>query len=382
MSETMTTAPYELVERHMHAGTVRRGAEELRRRCAGDTRDQAARYGLGVLEFLGAFERVSQLAYGYGIADGLARRFMPWLEMIPRNPEPSDVSYDDLRNIVEGFLADLRRADDAFSGVTDPKLRLPLRLGPGRLDLDGDGVPERPLAQWLGTLAPSETSHLDPELLVKFDRGDASWFRGYCRLMMGLAEAVLAYDHRELFETAGYLLFPRAVPANPKLGETTGFERFADAIALVHLTRFPLRDANRLSAALAHFEAAVGFDLEVWDFAGAQQESDHEWLPAPHQQGALGVRVTSEMVAAWRTLLLTAREILAGRLLIPHPRGNLAINVRRVFLQPRAFDLVLWIQGLAAVPYRESGPTVTREVAARLERAFGGRTLAFGLWFN
>lgn len=383
MRETLQAVPAcRLTEEHLHAGTVRRGCEELRRRLGEAPQDQVARYGLGVLEFLAAFERLSQRCYAFGSADGLVRALAPWLALVPANPQPEPVTYHELRALAEEFLADLRRADDAFAGVQDARVRLPLRLGLGRLDLDGDGVPERPLTEWLRALLPEASRGLDPELLVSFDRGDAAWFRGYCKLFMGLLELGLAYDHRELFETAGYLLFPRAVPTGPRPAGDVQFGRFLDAAALLHLVRFPLEDGARLAAALEHFEAAIASDLECWEHAVAQTDDDHEWLPNPRQKGVLGVAVSGEMIDAWRGLLSTAREVLAGRLLIPYWRGGGGINVRRAFLRPRPFDLVLWIQGLGALPYVEQGPTVSREVARRLTGVFGSRTLAFGLWFN
>ena len=58
------------------------------------------------------------------------------------------------------------------------------------------------------------------------------------------------------------------------------------------------------------------------------------------------------------------------------------INLRRVFTEPRAFDLVLWVQGTAAHPYLEKGPLSTPEVWARFNRLFQGEFIGFALWFN
>src|SRR5436305_928432 len=47
----------------------------------------------------------------------------------------------------------------------------------------------------------------DGDLLVHFDRGDVAWLRGYCHLLMALAEVGLAYDGQELFDATAHLFF-------------------------------------------------------------------------------------------------------------------------------------------------------------------------------
>ena len=77
-------------------------------------------------------------------------------------------------------------------------------------------------------------------------------------------------------------------------------------------------------------------------------------------------------------------ELLAGRKLVPFWRdaGGRGVNLRRVFTEPREFDLVLWVQGTAAVPYLEAGEVSTPEVWTRLKRIFRGEFLGFAIWFN
>jgi hypothetical protein len=56
--------------------------------------------------------------------------------------------------------------------------------------------------------------------------------------------------------------------------------------------------------------------------------------------------------------------------------------LRRVFDDPRPFDLVLWIQGTAAQPYIEEGPLTKKETWSRLQRVFRGEFVGFALWLN
>jgi hypothetical protein len=90
------------------------------------------------------------------------------------------------------------------------------------------------------------------------------------------------------------------------------------------------------------------------------------------------------MVKGWIDFLDEADAILAGKKLLPFWRGDSkkGINLRRVFEDPRPLDLVLWIQGTAAVPYLEEGILSTPETWQRFKRIFGGNFVGFALWFN
>lgn len=61
------------------------------------------------------------------------------------------------------------------------------------------------------------------------------------------------------------------------------------------------------------------------------------------------------------------------------PRG---VNVRQVFVEPRRFDLVLWVQGSAATPYLEEGPLSKPETWRRFQEVFRGEFIGFAIWFN
>jgi hypothetical protein len=58
------------------------------------------------------------------------------------------------------------------------------------------------------------------------------------------------------------------------------------------------------------------------------------------------------------------------------------VNLRRVFTEPRPFDLVLWVQGTAAAPYLENGPLTKPETWSRFQNIFRGEFIGFALWFN
>jgi hypothetical protein len=94
--------------------------------------------------------------------------------------------------------------------------------------------------------------------------------------------------------------------------------------------------------------------------------------------------VRQPIIAGWLEFVEEVEAILAGKRLIPLWRGQeeRGINLRRVFTEPRAFDLILWVQGTAATPYLEKGPLTKPEVWQRLQTLFGGDLLGFAIWFN
>jgi hypothetical protein len=92
------------------------------------------------------------------------------------------------------------------------------------------------------------------------------------------------------------------------------------------------------------------------------------------------------MVLAWSGIMTESEKILSGELLIPFWRSSdndhRGINLRKVFLQPQRFDLVLWVQGSAAAPYLEEGKLSRGQTWRDLRGEFGNHFPGFALWFN
>jgi hypothetical protein len=139
-----------------------------------------------------------------------------------------------------------------------------------------------------------------------------------------------------------------------------------------------------MKAALGHLDKVVALSKESWKFILAETDDDHEWIPNPRQTGVLGIPVRQPIIAGWLEFVEEVEAILAGKRLIPLWRGQeeRGINLRRVFTEPRSFDLVLWVQGTAATPYLEKGPLTRPEVWNRLRTVFGGELIGFAIWFN
>jgi hypothetical protein len=177
-----------------------------------------------------------------------------------------------------------------------------------------------------------------------------------------------------------------ALPGAPFRQQERPFEdEIADAILAIHVSHFALKEPDRTQSALAHMQQVIDLSRENWKAIQAETDDDHEWIPSSKQTGVIpGARVTAEMITGWHEFLNEAESLLTGKKLAPHWRFNAehGINLRRVFEEPREFDLVLWAHGAAAVPYAEKGPVATSDVWMRLERMFGGQFIGFAFWFN
>ncbi len=129
----------------------------------------------------------------------------------------------------------------------------------------------------------------------------------------------------------------------------------------------------------------IALSRESWKFILAETDDDHEWVPSPKQHTVMpGGAVTVAMVKGWMDFLDEAQAILKGEKLIPfwRRRDDRGVNLRRVFTEPRMFDLVLWVHGTAAAPYLEKGPKTQPETWRRLQTIFQGQFIGFAFWFN
>lgn len=392
----LSAAEPPLVEKYLHSGDLAAGEKALLAELKERPRNDQARFGLGALQFIQALERLGQELHRYGLrSDRGPRMSVPFLRLpVPANANPEPFHYDDARQILKDLADGLASAEQTLAGVKDDEVKLPLRLGPVMLDLVGDGKANERFANWLNRYfrVPANADR-SGDLLVVFDRGDVAWLRGYCHLLMALAEIGLAHDGSELFDCTAHIFFAR--PETPHTFLTEPNRRRAlydlgdgvdliDIIAFVHLIRLPVEEPARMTAALAHLQQMVALSRESWKYVLAETDDDHEWIPSPKQTGMLGIPVGHDMVESWREFLDEADELLSGKRLAPFWRGkeDRGVNLHRVFMEPRTLDLVLWIQGTAATPYLEQGPMTKPGVWTRLRQVFGGQFIGFAIWFN
>jgi hypothetical protein len=390
-----------LVEKYLTAGKLADGQRELAAYLKNHPDDDQARLGLGTLEFLRAIEHLGQSLHKYGAVGPESRlgRQVPILRLaVPKNPVPAKVRYADVRAILQNLADDLATAEATLAAIKDENVKLPLHFGLIALDLNGDGLAGGDETLWRMYAALNNGLRLSPDFtpaavqdfVIAFDYGDVFWLRGYCHLLSAICETVLAYDQEEFFAAIARHLFDNPdVPALPaELLRKPEFEwqgDIADAIAGIHLASFPLREPDKMQAAHKHLAQVIRLSRESWKAIQAETDDDHEWVPNSKQASVIpNVRVSAEMIKGWHEFLDEAEMLLAGKKLVPHWRFNpeYGVNLRKVFQEPREFDLVLWAHGAAALPYTEKGQVTTPATWSRLERMFGGQFIGFAFWFN
>jgi hypothetical protein len=387
-----------LVEQHFQAGTLSAGEAALEGLLKKSPADDQARFALGTLQFVRSVEGLSQALYKHGFLHGVGR-FPAGLLLggdlpVPVNPQPAEIGYEQARGIVQSFVSGLTKAEATLAKINSDSVKLPLHFGLIKLDFDGDGKADDEETLWKIYVRFNRGANVLPEdaraFVIGFDAADVHWLRGYCHLLMALGEINLAHDWHELFERTGHVLFakmksPYPFVADSAADEQWSFERIADLIAFIHLINFPVAEPKRMAAALEHLEAMASLSRRSWELILKETDDDHEWIPGPKQTGVIpNVRVTQAMVDGWRTFLAEAELILKGEKLVPFWRGREArgVNLRKVFSQPRPFDLVMWVQGTGAAPYLEDGMVTDPAVWERLLRVFEGEFIGFALWFN
>src|SRR5205823_14642575 len=111
---------------------------------------------------------------------------------------------------LDDLITDLQKAETTLSVIRDETIKLPLTVGQIRLDLTGAGKPDDLFKVILNRYMGQRNVRQDEDLLIVFDRGDVAWLRGYCHLLMALAQVGLAYDWQELFDCTGHVFFAKA----------------------------------------------------------------------------------------------------------------------------------------------------------------------------
>ncbi len=310
-----------------------------------------------------------------------------------RRAEP--VTYEDVRQMIERFQKEVIKAETTLSPIDDRQLSWSLNLDDVQLDMNGDGqFGER---ETLGTLFRMAANRGRDEqaaqdLTVGFDSADVYWLRGYCHLLAAMADLVLAYDQGRLFEVTAHALFARPqtefAARHDRPQEDTDREMWddiPDLIAAIHLMNFELRHPPRLSAAQEHLLQMVAMSRESWELIAAETDNNREWIPGPNQQSVItGLAMNQARIDTWHKFLDEAEQVLRGQKLIPFWRRGFdeGVNLHKVFREPRDFDLVLWVQGTAALPYLEHGEKTSPETWSEFQRVFRGEFIGFAAWIN
>lgn len=390
------TAP--AAEKYLLEGKVSAGEDALIESLSKSNNDDQVRFGLAILQFMHSVEQLSQDLHRYGIRQLSMRELPGPLERLPiaPNTKPEKISYEKLRTVFQTLLANLEKTEATLGAIKDPNVKLPLHFGLIQLDIDGDGKLSEEETLWkeYNAVAGSTRANADNarDFLIVFDRGDVSWLRGYCNVLMSLCEMYLAHDSRQAFESTAHIFFPKVESPYGYLAHGKHVRKLGsddvdvlDLVALIHLIHCDVTEPQRMASALHHLEQVVVLSRETWKYIMAETDDDREWLPNPNQKGVIpGVTVTPQMVTAWASIMDESEKLLKGKKLIPFWRAadERGINLRKVFLEPKTFDLVLWVQGSAAAPYLEFGEKTTGKSWREWRTQFGNNFPGFAAYFN
>ncbi|PZU98394.1 MAG: hypothetical protein DCE90_04580 [Pseudanabaena sp.] len=386
-----------LPDPYLTTGKLAEGEKVFSDYLKNNAQDDKTRFGLGVIQFMRGIERLSQSLYRYGTIPSPLTSSIPILRLpIPQNPKPEVLTYDGLQQVFQTWIDDLATVRTTIAPIKDQNLKLTLRLGLIRLDLDGNGKLENTDTLWRvfnAVTGANVTEKEAQQFLIAFDRGDVLWLQGYTHVLGAIAEFLRAYDSRELFAACAHLFFqkvdtPHKAWLSTKPSKTDdyspNFPEILDVVAAVHLAKFPLVEPQRMTTILSHMKSVISLSRESWKSILAETDNDREWIPNPKQLSVIpDVRVTSEMVSSWQKSLNEIDTILAGKNNLPFWRDpQLSINFARIFTEPRNFDLIGWFQGTAATPYLEKGKVTDMRVWDEMVRAFGSDLFNFVVWFN
>ena len=388
-----------VLEEHFYTGSLETGEKALRDIVASEPANAEAKFALGGLVLVRGVERFGQSLYRHGL-QAPRSMFMPLFGLpLPVNPRPEPLTYDQFRTILARLVQDLDAAEAELAGVGNTPFKLSVDLARIRLDLVGSGVAaeRKPLSAIIDSLAQASRRRgikvaSGDSFPVSFDLADVYWLRGYANLLAVSAEFFLAHDFRVTFDSTFHLFFPRAgLPFSRLVAETSvpiggiGGDQWGsilDMVAFIHLVHWDVAEPARMRSIHARFKSVIDLNRKTWAAIRAETDNDNEWLPGPNQTGVLDMPVTEEMVTSWLAMIDELDAVLDGRKLAPHPRFSRGINVKKVFTEPKPFDLVLWITGHGVLPYLEDGPMADRVVWMQGAQAFRGQFLSYALWFN
>ena len=408
----LPAADSETINKLLANGKLKECVAQLKSDIANKPDDQLSQAGLGVCEFLLAVEKLGQEQYRYGLLSNRSWT-LPLMRMpLPENPKPEKLSYSAARKMVQEFIDGLLRAEAQLSKAKPADIKLRLRVDQVRLDLNGNGnyqddanfgqlmqALQNARAFSFGGAAPVQEA---PAMSIAFDDADVLWLRGYCHVMSAFGEVVLAYDWKDQFERTAHLFYPDVdTPYSFLLVERPAADNLnsmsiVDAIAMIHSINYECTEPARMKTALTHLEQVIDLSRKSWSLINQEKDDDEEWLPNQNQKSVvMGMRVTREMQGGWTLFLDEMEAILQGKKLAPFWRGvkvqpgfampinrELGINVRKIFTEPRRFDLVLAMQGTGLAPYVEKGSITRDETWNNITAAFRGNFMFFMVWSN
>ncbi len=379
---------------HLYKGTLQEGERQIAGMAEKEPNSPETAFALGTIRTAVAIERFGQGLTRYGFKTRRAGGYIPINLPIQPNKPVEDISHDLWNRMLIDLVADLDKAQDALKIVGDKPVAFSLEPVKVRFDFNNDGKASDDESLWAILGADPRTKTVEDEKFstIVFDSADAAWLRGYDNLAIAKAQILLGYDTSLSFPYFKELFFLSAKPQSSLDDSRYGRQSFTDdlipIIAMVHTIRWPVADSKRLADAHARLKEMIAMRRLSWRLIGSRQDKEVlRWIPGPGQKGVLEMEVSADMVSGWKTILDRTEDMLDGKVLAPFPEwmkkpSHYGLNIRRMFLEPKEFDLVLFMTGYGAAPFIERGQVLSAEEWGGAARAFGGQMLFYALWFN
>jgi hypothetical protein len=392
---TITTAA-------LYSGALKDGLAKLEPLAAAD--DPEAWFGIGAIRLTQTVEGLSQALYRHGFAVDVAAPSLGvgYTPPMAVNPTPEPLDYDGVRTILSNIVAGLDAARPAFETAAqsgDYVIELnPLKI---HVDANGDGKVEAAeslaglLAMWNGTtidemLAPSGPGQPQRFDFIGFDRADGYWLAGYTQVLAAQADFLVAHDLADFVNATFHRLFPKAgfpmqdfAAGGVMMFDPQTDTGIADLIAGIHTLDWPVTDVARLKGIRERMLSVLDYSHKNWTAILEETDNNHELLPSPKQTAMVpNATIDEAKVAAWMVTLEKARDVLEGRLLIPHWRFKQGFDLKAYFETATETDLVMILTGLGAVPFLKDGPIASAEDFRAIQDAFGSDWLGYAFWFN
>lgn len=320
-----------LAEKFLHEGRFADGETALLRALDVKPTDDEARFSLGVIQFIRAVDNLGKALFEYGAISENATE--PFLRLpVPKNAQPSTISYKSLGRILDAFATDLGRAEATLAGIRDDKVKLRLKLAEIRFDFTGTGKQRTTLMELMNKMNRGrfDFQKANPDFRVHFDRGDVAWLRAYCHLLSAIVEGYRSVDEEAGFEDRVSRVFPK-VEAPARKAEPN----WMNGLKVV--------DAPRLRRMRLHLVAVCELNRETWQHIRKETDDDFEWLPHPKQTDQLGLPLTDQRIDAWLGMMEQWEGLLKGERLVPgsllafvhheHPSGK-GLNLKNLLDDP------------------------------------------------
>lgn len=374
-------------------GDFAEGAADFQKRMNKGNESNEDKFSLGVLQFFEALEGLAQDFSRLGLNSRSGQRAnLPFLRLpVPINENPELATPESINEALERFHARLSNVNKTLQNLDNKNFSTSIDISTIRIDFDNDQkLEENEYFHQVYTAYNRHSRELfidGKSLVIDFDLGDAYWLKGYSHLLMALSDTLLAHKWDEVYKHSAHVFFSRV---SSDIGTTfqkqggAQYSIWVDLIAGIHVMNLEVQTPKRLISAHSNLIKVIECSRLSWSHIEKETDDENEWIPNPQQIGVTGVQISQDMLDGWKEFLNEFESILTGSKLVPHWRfkDGRGINIQRVFHDPRSFDLVLWVQGSAAIPYLEEGNLSSKDTWSRITRIFQGNFIGFAIWVN